>query len=249
LSHRSVVLISGGSNGIGRETAIRFAASAQDVIVWGRDAQRLQSLEQSGNGNITTDRVDVTRPEEVTVGVEKIVAAHQQIDTIICAAGYPKPITTGTDYQAALGIWRELLDVNLTGAFATVMAAAPHLRHPGARVILIGSGAALTGSVLPGGLGYAAAKAGLSGLTFALAREFGPMGSTVNLVIPGFIEQTGITNHWPETITRAVINQTPMGRAGSARDVASAIEYLASHEAGFITGQVIQINGGMVMGR
>lgn len=100
-----------------------------------------------------------------------------------------------------------------------------------------------------GTVAYAAAKAGLHGLTFGLARELSPRGITVNAVAPGFVAGTGFTGDWPEERVRFMVEQTAVKRAGQPEDVAAAVRYLASPEAGFVTGEILQVNGGWLFGR
>jgi 3-oxoacyl-[acyl-carrier protein] reductase len=123
------------------------------------------------------------------------------------------------------------------------------LPRPGGRIINISSIAAFTGGSRPGAIGYAAAKAGLLGMTYALARELSPQGITVNAVAPGFIANTEFTGAWSEERIQSIVAQTPVGRAGDANDVAEAVLFLASPEASFITGEVLNVNGGWLFGR
>ncbi len=244
-----IVLIAGGSHGIGRAIAEQFDEAGDRVIAWGRNPEHLKSLNSDSRGRIITGVVDVSRPQELKQAVDRVVAAHGHIDVLINAAGYPKPITTDLAYEEAASRWDELVAVNLTSSFLLTQAAAPHITSPGGRIIFIGSAAAFTGSGRPGGLGYAAAKAGLSGLVFALAKEMGPKRITANVVVPGFIAETGITAPWPPADVDEFVKQTPLGRAGTPEDIAPAVAYLCSPAAAFVTGQFLHVNGGMLLGR
>lgn len=125
---------------------------------------------------------------------------------------------------------------------------APHLPRPGGRIINISSIAAFTGGSRPGTIGYAAAKSGLLGMTYALARELSPQGITVNAIAPGFIANTEFTGQWSKERVEGIIAQTPVGRAGQVSHVATAVLFLASPEASFITGEVLNVNGGWLFG-
>jgi len=163
---------------------------------------------------------------------------------LVNAAGFVRGVSLGTPAGDADANWDAVLETNLKGSYLMAHEAASLLSSPGGRIINIGSIAAQTG----GTLAYAAAKSGLHGLTFALAREFAPRGITVNLVAPGFVAGTGFTGAWPDERVAGLVAQTPLGRAGTPSDVASAVTWLASDAASFVTGTVISINGGRQMG-
>jgi 3-oxoacyl-[acyl-carrier protein] reductase len=127
-------------------------------------------------------------------------------------------------------------------------ATAPLLASPGGRIINISSIGAQTGGSRPGGLAYAAAKSGLHGLTYALARELAPRGITANVVAPGFIAGTGFTAAWPEDRVASIVSETPLGRPGAPSDIAGAVLWLASPSSSFVTGAVIPVNGGWRIG-
>jgi 3-oxoacyl-[acyl-carrier protein] reductase len=129
------------------------------------------------------------------------------------------------------------------------MAVVPHLPRPGGRIINISSIAAFTGGSGGGAIGYAAAKAGVLGLTYGLARALSADGITVNAIAPGFIAETGFTGAWSEERVRGIVAQTPVGRGGAAEDIATAARYLASPEASFVTGEILNVNGGWLFGR
>lgn len=128
------------------------------------------------------------------------------------------------------------------------IACAPYMRRPGGRIINISSIAVFTGSRRAGSISYAAAKSGLIGLTFALARELSQQGITANVIAPGFIANTDFTAGWPEEAVRDIVSRTPVGRPGHVQDVAAAVQFLASDEAAYITGKILHVNGGWVFG-
>jgi 3-oxoacyl-[acyl-carrier protein] reductase len=142
-----------------------------------------------------------------------------------------------------------VLDTNLKGSFLMTMATVSHMPRPGGRIISISSIAAFTGGSGVGATAYAAAKAGLLGLTYGFARELSPQGITVNAIAPGFIANTEFTGHWSQQRVDSLIADTPVGRAGHGDDIASAVLYLASAEASFVSGEVLHVNGGKLFGR
>ncbi len=194
-------------------------------------------------------RTDVSRLDDVRRAVEEIVGRFGKIDVLVNNAGFIEGVHTDMDLGEAEALWDTVLDANLKGSFLMAAAAARHMAYPGGRIINISSIAAFTGGSRPGAVAYAAAKAGLIGMTYGLARELSPRGITVNAIAPGFIADTGFTGGWPDTRIREIISQTPMGRPGRADDIASATRFLASAEASFITGEVLNVNGGWLFGR
>jgi 3-oxoacyl-[acyl-carrier protein] reductase len=180
-------------------------------------------------------------------GVESATADLGGLDVLVAAAGFGTYFTTETPFDAAVAAWDQELGVNLRGAFLTIQAAAPHLSRPGGRIITISSIAAFNGGSGPGAMAYAAAKAGLLGLTRGLARELSGQGITANVVAPGYIETAFHTGRAPEA-TDAARQQIPAGRLGQPKDVAAAVNYLISPDAGYVTGQVLHVNGGWWFG-
>jgi 3-oxoacyl-[acyl-carrier protein] reductase len=169
---------------------------------------------------------------------------------LINAAGFTGTTTTTTPFVQAEQTWDAILGANLKGSFLMSIAIAPHLPRPGGRIINISSIAAFTGGSSAGAIAYASAKAGVLGMTYALARELSPQGLTVNAIAPGFVPET---RFFGETVSeeriRTIVSQTPVGRVGHAEDIAAAALYLASPEASFVTGEVLNVNGGWLFGR
>ncbi|WP_246679987.1 SDR family oxidoreductase [Mesorhizobium sp. B1-1-9] len=171
-----------------------------------------------------------------------------KVDVLVNAAGFTRSVSLSTPIEEAEADWDALVDANLKGSFLMAHVAAPLLASPGGRVINIGSIGAQTGGSRPGSLAYAAAKSGLHGLTYALARELAPRAITANAVAPGFISDTGFTGGWPQDRIAAIVAETPMARPGTPADIAGAVLWLASEAGSFVTGAVIPVNGGWRIG-
>ncbi len=245
----SVVVVTGGGSGIGRAIAEAFVRDGSQVVIIGRREDMLQATAQALGTDCYWQRADVSQRDQVSAAIQSVVEQFGKVDVLINNAGMSRGITADRTFAQAEEVWDEELDVNLKGAFLMAFATAPHLPRPGGRIINISSDAAFTGARGLSMAGYVAAKAGLLGLTYALAREYGPAGITVNAIAPGFIADTGATEHLPEQVVKGIASQLPVGRPGQVNDVAAAALYLASPEAGFITGEVLNVNGGRLFGR
>lgn len=245
----STVIVTGGASGIGRAVAEAFARQQARVVILGRQEEALRAAAQALSPLVSWQRADVSQREPVASSVAAVVRQHGQIDVLVNAAGCARNFTTEAALDEAERLWDEVADANLKGSFLMAMAVAPHLRRPGGRIINLSSIAAYTGGSRPGSIAYAAAKAGVLGLTYSLARELSPQGITVNAVAPGFVAETGFTGAWPEERVRGIIDQIPAGRGGRPEDIAAAVLYLASPEAAFVTGEVLNVNGGRRFGR
>ena len=175
----------------------------------------------------------------------RVEGKYGRIDVLVNNAGFTIGLTTDTPFDSAEQIWDQVLDTNLKGAFLMSMACSKVMRRrPGGRIINISSIVAFSSGSQPGAMAYAAAIAGVNGLTFGLVRELSPQGITVNAVAPGFIASTGFTGGWPRERVQWMQDQTSVGRVGHPNDVAGAVMYLASLQASFVTGQIMSINGG-----
>jgi 3-oxoacyl-[acyl-carrier protein] reductase len=240
-------LVTGGSSGIGLAAAKALGAGGAAVALIARDPARLQvAADQLGTSAIWTS-ADVADSGAVKSAVDDAVQRLGGLDVIVAAAGFGVHFGTETPYDEAVSAWDHEVGTNLRGAFLTIQAAAPHLSRPGGRIITISSIAAYTGGSAPGAAAYAAAKAGLLGLTRGLARELTPQGITVNAIAPGFIDSDFHGDDRQQRID-AVIDRIPAGRVGQPDDVAGAVAFLASPAAGYISGQVIHVNGGWLFG-
>lgn len=250
--HQRLVVVTGGGTGMGRAIAAAFAADGEQVALLGRRedvlAQAAEQLQaKAPQGRILWRRCDVSDAGSVEAFRDWLMAeAGSTVDVLVNNAGGVRGLADGASLGEAAAYAWDQLGANLVGTYLMVHALLPHLRRPGGRVVNISSIAALRG----GGDMYSAAKAGVLGLTYALAGDLGPEGITVNAVAPGLVLETeffgeGMT---PERLARTVA-QTPMRRAGTPADIAAAVHYLASEEASFVTGEVLHVNGGWLFGR
>lgn len=237
----SNVLIIGGSRGIGAETVRLFAENGDRVVfTYHRSELDADGLRQE-TGAVPI-RCDVKHPDSVKIAVDKAAEALGQIDVLICNAAV-------SDYSLITDIeetrWEEVIDTNLNGVFYAVRRVLPAMisRKSGC-IITVGSMWGQVGASCE--VAYSAAKAGVIGLTKALAKEVGPSGIRVNCISPGLID-TDMNAEVSADALKDIADETPLSRMGSPLDVAKAMMFLASDEASFITGQVIGVNGGLIV--
>ena len=243
----SVVLITGASRGIGAAAARLFAQGGWDVAVNYRQnagkAQELAAELRTFGVRACALCADVSDPEQAKTLVEQTVQQLGGLDVLVCSAGIALPqqlITDTTDEQ-----WRQVFAVNVDGVFHTVRAAVPHFVHQKAgRIITLSSMWGVTGGSCE--VAYSASKGAVVSMTRALAKELGPSGITVNCVAPGVIA-TDMNAHLDGESLEALRQETPLERIGLAEDAARSILFLAGPGGDFITGQVLQPNGGMVI--
>ena len=250
MNEKHLAVVTGGSSGIGFSIAKKLIHDGIEVVIIGRDESRLKAaVDQLGEGARWV-RADVGQLSDVAKAVEIIVEENKTIDYLINNAGFAEGVTTNTPLEQAEAAWNKTVDANLKGSFLMSVAIGRYLRRPGGRIVNISSIAAYTGGSAAGNLAYSAAKAGVHGLTYALARELGSQGITVNAIAPGLIDET---NFFEGTLTEErkarVTAQTPAGRVGKPEDIAEAVRYLISEEASFITGEILNVNGGWLFGR
>ncbi len=243
------VLITGGGTGIGYGIAEVFAKDGAKVALLARRAEVLRRAAEALGPNAIWRACDVTVREQVVEAVDSVVDAFGALDVLVNNAAIFHEISTQVPLEEAERRWDEEMAVNLKGSFLMSLAAAPHLRQPGGRIINISSVNAYSGGTNPGALGYSTAKAGLHGLTYSLARELGPKGITVNAIVPNATPGTEMTGEWPQSRMARIANDTPVGRVGRVEDVAAAARFLASSEASYITGELLNVSGGRFFGR
>lgn len=241
-----VAVVTGASSGIGAAVARALHERGDIVVLVARRGELLQALATELGGPAEIQIADLTSVPDVIAAVHTITSRHPVVDTLVnCAGSRPERILTTNPFETNVDLWNEQVAVNLTSAFHITYALAESIRRPGGRIVNVGSIAAQTGGRRPGSAGYAAAKAGLHGLTLALSRELAPSGIACNTVAPGFVAGTGFTCAWGPEITDPLIADTPAGRAGLPEDIAATVAFLTAPEAGFITGQSVAVNGGM----
>jgi NAD(P)-dependent dehydrogenase (short-subunit alcohol dehydrogenase family) len=236
-----VAIVTGGARGIGRAIGKAFGAEGAQVILTDIDPAALEAAGQDlGALAVVTDVAD---EDSVRAMVERVVRRYTKIDILVNNAGIC-PLTPFESTRRAE--WDRVMAINLTGAFLCCQAVLPSMTHAGyGRIINISSVAGKMGGVTVG-VHYAASKAGLLGLTWSLARLYAPFGITSNAIAPATVE-TDLTRDWPVQELDRIRRSIPLGRLAQASDVAAAAVFIASEEAGFITGEVLDVNGGFLM--
>ncbi|MEP7116563.1 MAG: 3-oxoacyl-ACP reductase FabG [Acidobacteriota bacterium] len=237
-----VALVTGASRGIGRAIALQLAAEGALVAAAARgsNAQAVVDEIAAAGGRAVSLSLDVTDSAAVVAAVAGVVAAHGRLDILVSNAGVTRDQLMLRMKRAD---WDEVIATNLTAAFTLCQAALkPMVKQRGGRIIAISSVVGQMGNA--GQANYAASKAGLIGFCKSLAREVGSRNVTVNAVAPGFVE-TDMTKALAEGAQEQWTAQIPLGRLGTPADIASAVCFLASDEASYITGQVLAVNGGM----
>jgi 3-oxoacyl-[acyl-carrier protein] reductase len=241
-----VALVTGASQGIGHACARKLASAGAAVAVAARNQQKLEELAAqiaAAGGQAAAFPMDVADEEQVKAGIKAAIGKFGKIDILVNNAGITKDTLLMRMKRAD---WDAVLNTNLTSAYlATQQVIGSMLKQRWGRIINITSVFGQMGQA--GQANYASSKAGLIGFTMAIAREVGSRGITSNAVAPGFIE-TAMTEGLPPDLKESALKMIPLGRIGTAEDVANAVCFLASEEAGYITGHVLNVNGGMLMG-
>jgi len=241
-----IALVTGASQGIGRACALKLAGAGVAVAVAARNQEKLNELVQqitSTGGTAAAFVMDVAEEEQIKSAFKAALAHFGKIDILVNNAGITRDQLVMRMKRAD---WDAVLNTNLTSAYLCTQQAIPSmLKQRWGRIVNITSVFGQMGQA--GQANYASSKAGLIGLTMAIAREVGSRNITCNAVAPGFIE-TAMTSALGEDFKQLAVKNIPLGRVGTPDDVASAMAFLASDEASYITGHVLSVNGGMLMG-
>ncbi|WP_414480312.1 3-oxoacyl-[acyl-carrier-protein] reductase [Caldicoprobacter sp.] len=239
-------LVTGASRGIGRAIALYLAElGAQVAVNYSSSEQRalevVEAIKGKG-GRAIAIKADVSNPQEVEAMFDRVLEEFGDLDILVNNAGITRD---GLLIRMKQEDWDAVLDINLKGVYNCSKAAAKIMvRRRKGKIINISSVVGVAGNA--GQANYAAAKAGVIGFSKAIARELAPRNIQVNVVAPGFIE-TDMTAALPETIRQEMLKQIPLGRYGDPMDVAYVVGFLASDKSQYITGQVIHVDGGMIM--
>jgi 3-oxoacyl-[acyl-carrier protein] reductase len=241
-----VALVTGASQGIGRACALKLAKEGARLVVAARNQEKLNELVaeiMAAGGKAAAFTLDVADEDQVKPTVKAAIAQFGKIDILVNNAGITRDQLVMRMKRAD---WDAVLQTNLTSAYLCIQQViGSMLKQRWGRIINITSVFGQMGQA--GQANYSASKAGLIGLTMAIAREVGSRNITCNAVAPGFIE-TAMTAVLSEELKRTAVQQIPLGRVGSPDDVASAVAFLASDDASYITGHVLNVNGGLLMG-
>jgi 3-oxoacyl-[acyl-carrier protein] reductase len=245
-----IALVTGASQGIGRAVALELARAGATVALAARNEAKLaevvaeiEAASQDGGGRAAAFALDVASEESIKAGAKAVLERFGKVEILVNNAGITRD---GLAMAMKRADWDDVLGTNLTGAFLLTQAVLrPMLKNRWGRIINISSVVGRTGQ--GGQVNYAASKAGLIGLTRALAREVASRGITVNAVAPGYIE-TAMTSVLDAQQRAAMMASIPLGRAGTDVEIAQSVAFLASEGAGYITGHVLDVNGGMFMG-
>jgi len=240
-----IAVVTGAGRGIGRAIALKFAGAGADVVCVSRtqeNSDKVAAEVKALGRKAWAHAVDVADANAVNAAAEKILADCGKVDILVNNAGVTRD---GLLMRMSDADWDTVIDTNLKGAFLVTKAfSRAFIKQRSGRIINISSVIGLIGN--PGQANYAASKAGLIGFTQSVAREVASRSITVNVIAPGFIE-TDMTSELTEELKATILKQIPMGKMGSGDDIAEAALFLAGPGAKYITGQVLTVDGGMVM--
>jgi 3-oxoacyl-[acyl-carrier protein] reductase len=241
-----IALVTGASQGIGRACALELARAGATVALAARNEAKLVEAVteiESAGGRAAAFALDLASEESIKAAAKAVLQRFGKVEILVNNAGITRD---GLMLRMKRADWDDVLNTNLTGTFLLTQALlSPMLKNRWGRIINISSVVGRTGQ--GGQANYAASKAGLIGLTRAMAREVASRGVTVNAVAPGYIE-TAMTEVLNEEQKKAMLAGIPLARAGTDREIAQSVAFLASEGAGYITGHVLDVNGGMFMG-
>ena len=243
---KRTILVTGGSRGIGRGICLAFARADNQIYFnyssAAEAAAQTEKLVAEAGGTATGIQVNVASEKEVMDFVARALDETGRVDVLVNNAGITRD---GLIVRMKEADWEAVLNVNLKGAFfCTKAVTKPMMKQRYGRIINVSSVVGVSGN--PGQANYVASKAGIIGLTKGVAKELASRGITANVVAPGYIE-TDMTADLPDKAKEAMVSQIPLGRAGTAEDIAAAVVFLASDQAAYITGQVLHVSGGMYM--
>lgn len=244
-STKRVAVVTGASRGIGKGIALRLARDGRHVVLMARSEGPLNDLKhqiEEAGGSATAIACDVADNKAMAAAIDAVAEKHGRLDVLVNNAGITKD---GLVLRMSDEDWASVIQTNLTSAFVATRSAARHMmRGKFGRIVNIGSTSGVIGNA--GQANYAAAKAGLIGFSKTIARELGGKGITCNVIAPGYI-QTDMTDNLPQQVKDHVLGLVVVKRLGVVEDIAAAVAYVTSDEAGFLTGQTICVDGGMTM--
>ncbi|MEM4969617.1 MAG: SDR family NAD(P)-dependent oxidoreductase [Sulfolobales archaeon] len=241
-----VCIVTGAARGIGRAIALRLAregASLALIDILGDELLKTSDEVKSISPHVLPIKADVSSPMEVKIAVEKILSFFGKVDVLVNNAGI---FSSANLEDLSDELFEKVMSVNLKSAILLSQQVVPHMiRQGGGRIINMASTAGISGGYYAG-IDYSISKAGIIALTKALARRLAKYRITVNAVAPGIID-TPMTQQWPERIREELLKRIPLGRFGRPEDVAGVVVFLASEDADYITGQVIIVDGGLLL--
>jgi len=242
---KRTALVTGASRGIGKACALSLAGAGHRIVLAARSAEKLEEVAveiRAAGGDAFVLEMDLSRHESIKGAVSKAAKEFARIDILVNNAGVTKD---GLAVRMKQQDWESVIQTNLSGSFyATQEVLQGMMRERWGRIVNISSVVGEKGN--PGQANYVASKAGLIGLTKSLAQEVGSRNITVNAVAPGFIA-TDMTQELSDELKQKMIEATPLKRMGTAEEIAAAVKFLVSDEAAFITGHVLDVNGGIYM--